>query len=321
MKDFSLFTLTDTQKIQYRSQPDELVDFDWIREDEDDQEIIQYMPGTAIRFWYNTETMCYGTHWHNSIEIIVPLENTYDAIIQDQRYCLAPGDILIVPAGHLHETIAPPTGSRFVFCFELDFLSHLQGYSYIASLLSEPILINDTLCPEIYAGAISQIMQLAGHYWGNSIAKEVRIYAGLMEFFSVYVDYHTYQKTGLEHINATEGRNLNTKLTVAFDYLEYHFQEDIALEDVADAAGFSKFHFCRIFKECTGKTFREYLALRRIKAAEMLLTNPNLHITDIAMQCGFNSLSVFNRTFKQCKHCTPSEFRQFHTEPLSSAPM
>ena len=315
MHDTSLFSLTDAQKIQYRSQPDDLADFDWINENK--HEIIQYMPGTTMRFWYNTETMRYTTHWHKSVEMIIPLENTYEVIIQDQHYCLEPGDILIIPAGHLHSTIAPATGSRFVFGFELDFLSHLQGYSYIATLLSSPILINDTLCPEIYAGAISQIMQLAGHYWGNSISKEVRIYAGLMEFFSVYTDYYTCQKTDLDQSNA-DNYTLNAKLTVAFDYLEYHFQEDITLEDVAKAASFSKFHFCRIFKECTGKTFREYLAQRRIKAAELLLINPNLNITSIAMQCGFNSLSGFNRTFKQCKHCTPSEFRQFHAEPLTS---
>ena len=74
MNDFRLFTLSDAQKIQYNSQPDVLVDFNWIHED--DHEIIPYMPGTAMRFWYNNLTTHYSTHWHNSVEIIVPLEKS-----------------------------------------------------------------------------------------------------------------------------------------------------------------------------------------------------------------------------------------------------
>lgn len=318
MNNASLFSLTDMQKNQYRYQPDDLIDYKWTRND--GYEIAQYMQGTTMRFWYNTEILNYATHWHESVEIIVPLENTYEVIIQEQTYNLNPGDILIIPPGYLHATKAPATGSRFIFGFELNFISHLQSYPYITTLFSQPVLINNSLCPKIYPNAISQIMQLAQYYWGNSISKELRIYSVLMHFFASYADYCTYQKNLYEDSIDKNPDDLNTQLTVAFDFLENHFEENITLEDVANIANFSKFHFCRIFKECTGKTFHEYLTQRRIKAAEQLLMNPSLSIMSIALQCGFSSHSTFNRSFKSCKQCTPSEFRQFHTEPLSSNP-
>ena len=85
--------------------------------------------------------------------------------------------------------------------------------------------------------------------------------------------------------------------------------EEITLESIADIAGFSKFHFSRLFKQCSGQNFYDYLCFKRIKTAEMLLLKPTLPITEIALQSGFSSLSTFNRTFKRLKNCTPTEYR------------
>lgn len=319
MRDTFSLSLNDGQKEQYRSQPDHPENYTWTHEG--DYEISQYVRDTSLRFWYNTENLTYDTHWHEAVEMIIALENNYEVIIQEQTFVLHPGDIFIIPPGFLHSTQAPASGSRFVFLFEMKFLRSLQGFSYITALLSAPILINNRLCPAIYKEEARLIMQLADCYWGNSITKEIRIYSHLMAFFSIYADYCTSNNSTLKDSSYYDSGKLAARLTAAFDYLEHHFQENLSLDVVADAAGFSKFHFSRIFKECTGKTFHGYLTQRRIKAAEQLLMDPNLSITDIALQCGFGSHPSFNRIFKQCKGCTPTEFRQLHIEALSSGPM
>lgn len=58
----------------------------------------------------------------------------------------------------------------------------------------------------------------------------------------------------------------------------------------------------------------EYLIGRRIAYAERLLLTPNLSITEVAMQSGFNSLSTFNRIFKTAKNCTPSSYKSLNRE-------
>jgi AraC-like DNA-binding protein len=50
----------------------------------------------------------------------------------------------------------------------------------------------------------------------------------------------------------------------------------------------------------------------RIKAAELLLVNQDISVTDAAMQSGFSSLTTFNRVFRDQKGCTPSEFRRLY---------
>ena len=84
------------------------------------------------------------------------------------------------------------------------------------------------------------------------------------------------------------------------------------LDDVASLAGFSKYHFSRLFKNFTGLSFYKYLNKKRIEQAEKLLVDPALSITEVALQSGFSSLSAFIRMFKLIKDCTPTEFRSLY---------
>ena len=87
---------------------------------------------------------------------------------------------------------------------------------------------------------------------------------------------------------------------------------NITLDDLAKMAGYSKYHFSRIFKKYSRTTFISFLNHRRIKAAEMLLLDENISVTEAAMQVGFSSLTTFNRVFREIKGCTPTEFRKLY---------
>src|SRR6266542_4089016 len=65
-----------------------------------------------------------------------------------------------------------------------------------------------------------------------------------------------------------------------------------------------------LFRNSTGVTFTEYLTRVRIERVKELLANPNLRISEIAFQAGFQSLTHFNRTFLKLTGESPTEFRQ-----------
>ena len=88
----------------------------------------------------------------------------------------------------------------------------------------------------------------------------------------------------------------------------------MSLDDAANLAGFSKYHFTRLFKDFTGYSFYKYLNKKRIEHAERLLIDPEVLITEAALQSGFSSLSSFIRMFKIIKGCTPTEFRNMNRE-------
>lgn len=92
-------------------------------------------------------------------------------------------------------------------------------------------------------------------------------------------------------------------------FIQEHQMEDISLDDVARAVHASVFHFCKVFKKSTGITFTDYLCRVRLERAKNLLLNPNLRISEIAYEVGFQSLTHFNRTFKKVNGESPTSYR------------
>ncbi len=95
----------------------------------------------------------------------------------------------------------------------------------------------------------------------------------------------------------------------AREFIEEHQGEDIGLSDVARAVHTSTFHFCKMFKKATGLTFTHYLSLVRVAKAKKQLANPQLRISEIAYEAGFNSLTHFNRMFRKLAGESPTAFR------------
>jgi AraC-like DNA-binding protein len=92
-------------------------------------------------------------------------------------------------------------------------------------------------------------------------------------------------------------------------YIDQHKMEPLTLNAVAQAAGASVFHFCKIFRKVTGLKFTDYVARVRLEDARTQLLNPNRRISEIAYDVGFQSLTQFNRMFKRVFGQSPTEFR------------
>jgi len=92
-------------------------------------------------------------------------------------------------------------------------------------------------------------------------------------------------------------------------YIAEHLAEEITLSLVARAAAMSAFYFCKVFKKETGLTFTAYLARVRVETVKRMLLNPHKRISEAAYDAGFQSLSQFNRVFRQFVGETPSDYR------------
>jgi AraC-like DNA-binding protein/ligand-binding sensor protein len=92
-------------------------------------------------------------------------------------------------------------------------------------------------------------------------------------------------------------------------YVSQHYREEFSLPDVARVVNMSANYFSEKFKEVTGLKFIEFVARTRIEKARNLLQNPNLHISEIAFEVGFQSLSQFNRRFKKIIGQSPRDYR------------
>jgi AraC-like DNA-binding protein/ligand-binding sensor protein len=98
-------------------------------------------------------------------------------------------------------------------------------------------------------------------------------------------------------------------ITRAKQYIRENQAEELSLGQVAKAVNASAFYFCKMFKKGTGINFTEYVCRVRIESAKNLLLNPNLRVSEIAYQVGFQSLTHFNRVFKKIVGEAPTEYR------------
>ncbi len=94
------------------------------------------------------------------------------------------------------------------------------------------------------------------------------------------------------------------------DFIERCYQEGTRFSEVAQAAGVSRSHLCRIFKRVTGLPLKRFLTRRRLRVAKDLLREPGLAIHQVASKVGYPDPSHFNRVFRRWEGQTPSLYRR-----------
>ena len=97
--------------------------------------------------------------------------------------------------------------------------------------------------------------------------------------------------------------------TIRFIRKNYHL--DLTLEDMAQQASMSKYHFSRLFKQNCGYSPHEFLTLTRLNRAKHLLKTTDLPIKQIALEVGYQSVASFTNTFANRVGVTPSRFRRY----------
>lgn len=92
-------------------------------------------------------------------------------------------------------------------------------------------------------------------------------------------------------------------------FIDDYYHQPINLDDIADEAFFSKFHFIRLFKLTYGKTPHQYLIAVRIEKARLLLQD-GTPVTQACYAVGFDSASSFSALFKKIVHLSPYAYQQ-----------
>lgn len=109
-------------------------------------------------------------------------------------------------------------------------------------------------------------------------------------------------------ITMWQKKNINESIK----YLEENYQKEYCLEDVAQAANLSPYHFIRVFKSQTGKTPYELLMNIKMKKAKEMLMDSSKTITEISSLLVFSSSSHFARVFSRIVGLSPTAYRKKH---------
>jgi len=134
----------------------------------------------------------------------------------------------------------------------------------------------------------------------------VRQYASMVKLLAIFAEHISMVSNQLV---VQQENSEPSIITRAKEFIQQNQAEELSLGLVAKAVNTSTFYFCKMFKKATGLHFTEYVSRVRIEKARNLLLNPNLRISEIAYDVGFQSLTHFNRVFKRVIGQSPTEYR------------
>ena len=275
-------------------------------------ETVTYKELQGIRLWHNRELEDYPLHWHTALEIIMPFENIYTVVIDGTPHTLHEGDIWITAPGTLHELKAPESGERLILLFDYGLICNVTGMDSLLQTIHPFLLVRRDSHGDLNSKLRFYLEEIIREYDYSQPYAEADIYSLMIRFFVTLGRANINPQEMFPGITSSKQHEYVDKFMNVCNYITEHCTENITVEELASLAGFSKFHFARLFKQFTNTSCYDYIIQKRIAYAEKLLIEPDLSITEVSMRSGFNSLSTFNRIFKSAKNCTPSEYKKLN---------
>lgn len=275
-------------------------------------ETVNFKKSTTLKLYDNVQYEDYPAHWHPAIEIIMPLENNYTVVFPNREEELREGDICFICPGCIHSISAPKTGRRIIFQPNASQLRFMNDLELLMSQMYPYVIIRPEDFPEIHDTLKELLVEIKNEYMDSATLSEMSIYAKLLQMLVLVGRNYVRNREDTMDDKMKTQDELMIRFSEICDHICKHCSEDLKLDDIAAMSGFSKFHFERLFKQYTGTSFYRYVNQKRILKAQELLIEPNNTVTDVAVSCGFSSISSFIRMFKIHKGCTPSEFKNMY---------
>ena len=249
-------------------------------------------------------------HWHEQLEMIFVLEGLMETTVQTSTFVSGQDEIILINSNEYHSYALVSTPIH-VFVVLMD-ISLLQGRFLTSgeSRLLTPIANSKLL----FYNNIKGDIQLKTHFIalmeehlsrepGYEFAIKSAVYGIVTRLVRQYINRGI---TGSE--TTAHDKNI-VNINNIIKYIEANYSEALDLTIMADTMGYTKYYFCRFFKEMTGFSPINYLNRYRINKAAMSLAVSSSPITDIAMACGFNDPNYFTRVFKGLMGYSPSQYR------------
>lgn len=173
-----------------------------------------------------------------------------------------------------------------------------------------------------FASFIQQYPQLMK--WVQFVVEYVQLEDDSPDSMEVFLE-HSFTQLALMLVkNAvgtqTQDVNINTYKTIhpqlykTIQAMKENFQHSWTLSEMAEISHLSKFQFAHYFKEVIGVSPYSWLQIYRVIQSQLMMKNTNRSILEIALLCGFSSISIYNQLFKRLYGLTPSSFRNMVTK-------
>lgn len=257
-------------------------------------------------------------HFHNEYEIYYLLEGERYYFIGQQTYHVKQGSLVLICPNQIHQTSPcgtlghdriliglneSPFADFFAASGEMTLPGFFKQYSGVMELAPEVQLLAQTLLTDM---AHELALKKPGY-------RHIAMSRLSLLFFQIcrqscHLEDHpqTALSTQLRH----------RKVDEVAAYIVENYNQPLSLESIAAHFYINKCYLSRIFKEATGFTVNEYLNMNRIRQARHMLVNTGASITAISEALGYDSITYFERVFRQYTDLSPSHYRKQYQKQL-----
>lgn len=257
-------------------------------------------------------------HYHEEIEVIYIFEGNMQVQIPGKTFHLIEGESIFINAGILHHAIAEPYCELHSLVFSETLMTGAKesvfARKYIDPLIHSPALDGCLLCPDSgwQKKSIASFIAAFEAMSTDSFGYEFLVREHLSQLCVLLC-----QQYGSEINKSKSERNFNEiRIRRMLDFIREHYTENLGLSQIAQSADIGERECLRCFQRAIQISPIQYLIKYRLmQGASMLLDDPNRSISEISIQCGFDSSSNFSKMFRRFFECTPKEYRKNRSAP------
>ncbi len=254
------------------------------------------------------ESFQFPVHWHRELELIYVRSGCLQVKVGDTDYAVSSGEVLIVNSQQLHLMGSEGGGVYYhTILFPLEFLS-FQTMDALEEELMLPLRTGKRLLPARVPrsvltaenlGLLDQVLEV-NRRKDAFFQLETRV---LLLMFLLEV----IRCQPPDRFDAAPGDTMQKEL---LEYIRLNYRSRLTLEELAERFHLSPKYLSRYFKEHFHLTFSKYLSHLRLTQAKALLETTELPVTEIAMSCGYGSVSFFIREFGRANGAAPLQYRR-----------
>ena len=225
-------------------------------------------------------------HLHHNVELLLMMEGEAKITLDGETFTLSEKEIAIISPNVIHKVVSLSEKCKY-YCLIVD--RSIYEDLFKPRDISFPLKTDDEDIIKLYKSVFEMVDKKEVFYRQEAKAYILLMFSKLFKE-AAEKNITTAIKTDDRRIDMT--RN-------AISYMYENFSKNISVDDICNAVGFSKYYFCRSFKEITGQTPIWYLNYIRLKTAKAILKSGTSNITECALKCGFNNTSYFCKMYKR----------------------
>ncbi len=251
-------------------------------------------------------------HYHEYVELIYGIDCDLSVWVDGSLVDIKSGDFCIVTSKTAHDVISKIEKSEFLVIKFLPQILYAAEQSVFEFKYTLPFISSDLSKREVFlrdevekSEIPSLIQKIISEWQDKNYGYEIALRAYVIRI-ALWLLRKWKAEKGEEMDAPVNAENMKC-IKRAMEYAQNNFAT-ASLKEASELCNLSYSYFSRLFKRVMGENFNEYVNSLRINEAKRMLTSTAKSVTDIAMECGFSSVSYFSKIFKEKTNVTPHKF-------------